>query len=274
MLSCFGYTRDYLHQLSHRFQLEKTFSLLRQQVHESSTRPFRVRGSVVKRCLSCLMADFACFCAWKREQPIGLEFIVLVHRNEVFKPTNSGRLIGDLFPRNTAVFLWSRTEPDPALLELLNESSRRTLVLFPDNRSTARLSPSKTYVETDSHLSEERIAETTRVVLLDGTWKQASKMANQSAWLQAYPRVALQESAINAVMHAEGEIEEQSFIRKAQHKYQLSTAQAAACLLHEYGEVEPARYLADYFSVFNQHCVATRRNIAPHISSSHLRLKP
>lgn len=245
---------------------------LREFCLRTSTRPFKARGSSVVRCKRCMMAQSACICPWQTQQTIPLEFILIMHRKEVYKTTNSGRLIADLFPEQTHAFLWDRTKPDPALLELLSDDRYHTRVLFPEDGvdeaeeqredggeegREERIKEEKTS-EIESANTSNKPDKPQRIVLLDGTWKQASRMVRLSQWLKTLPRISI---------HPEQQ--SHTYIRQAIREGQLSTAQAAACLLKEQGLETASDTLHHYFAVFNQHCIATRRNITPEITESH-----
>lgn len=125
-------------------------------------------------------------------------------------------------------------------------------------------SPKKTELEQTAQAEIQHVItnEALHIILLDGTWKQAARMANLSPWLQNIPRLTL--SNIDNKENTDS-----SYIRKSLSPHQLSTAQSAARVLQQYGETENALALDHYFSVFNQHCLATRANKAPTISDSH-----
>lgn len=107
------------------------FHRLRTRRLAEATREFMARGKSVVRCELCQLAKTACICPWRPTRASGCEFVLLMHRDEVLKPTNSGRLIADVFPAHTHAFCWSRTEPDVELLRLLNDPARLCLLVFP-----------------------------------------------------------------------------------------------------------------------------------------------
>jgi len=240
--------------------MRHSFYQLREESLTTCTRPFNARGSIVKRCPQCHLALFACLCPWQITRTSGIRFILIVHRKELYKTTNTGRLIADLLPESTSAFLWSRTEPDAQLLTEIAHPSRRVVLLFPESQANmGEKQPDK--IATPATKKEAKHEKPLTVILLDGTWKQASRMANLSGWLKNIERHPIASSSI---------IENQNnYIRKAPQKYQLSTAQAAACILREFNDSQNANLLEHYFSVFNQHCIATRRNVTPTISDSH-----
>ncbi|MGH1441298.1 MAG: tRNA-uridine aminocarboxypropyltransferase [Cellvibrionaceae bacterium] len=258
--------------------MSHAFYRLREESLTHCTRPFKARGSIVKRCEKCHLALFACLCPWQLTRDSDIHFTLIVHRKELYKTTNTGRLIADLLPRSTSAYLWSRTEPDPKLLKEITNPFRRTVLLFPeDQTSIAEIqvtnSTQKDHLESAA-TNKNSTKDTTKekrpltVILLDGTWKQASRMANLSMWLQNIERLSIDQAQLNTPVDTEQQ-QEYRYIRKAPLKHQLSTAQAAACILRQYKDNDNAALLEHYFSVFNQHCIATRRNIKPNISDAH-----
>lgn len=231
-----------------------TYQRLRDKCLTESTRPFLARGASIIRCHRCLLGRTACICPWRAEMHMGIDIILLMHRDEVFKPTNTGRLIADVFPANTHVFPWSRTQPPAALLALLADPARYPVVVFPPGDDFEGL----------IHNAKPELAPQQKLtlVLLDGTWKQARKMFKTSRWLHDFPVMVLNEVP-----------EGQYAVRHAATEGQLATAEAAAALLVHCEEPLAAQLLADYFHVFNQHYVATRMNTPLVRSCHHLRLE-
>lgn len=220
-----------------------------------STREFLARGKSVVRCERCQLADYACICPWCPVLESHCEFVLLMHRNEVFKPTNTGRLIADVLPEKTHVFCWSRTEPDENLLALLADPQRRCLIVFPADAAEAGSKPR----ELVTQLPDDN--KTTTFILLDGTWKQSGRMFHLSRWLDDIPCVALSDALVRGYA-----------VRKSHQDHYLSTAEAASLCLEMAGEVQNAALMQDYFQLFNQHYLATRGCYAPQINELHERL--
>lgn len=220
-----------------------------------STREFLARGKSVVRCEHCQLAVFACICPWRPELEARCEFVLLMHRNEVFKPTNTGRLIADLLPQQTHVFCWSRTEPRQELLDLLSDSRRRCVIVFPSdaNESGSKQRGLVTELRDDGKI--------TTFVLLDGTWKQSGRMFHLSRWLEEIPYVVLPEALVRGYA-----------VRKSHQEHYLSTAEAAGLCLEMAGEVRAASALQDYFELFNLHYLATRGAVVPVIGELHERM--
>lgn len=228
---------------------------LRAQRLAESTREFLARGKSVARCESCQLASFACLCKWRPRFHSRCEFILLMHRDEVFKPTNSGRLIADVFPLQTHVFCWSRTEPAPELLALLADSTRRCVIVFPADANEGAAKPR----ELINVLPDD--GKITTFILLDGTWKQSGRMFHLSRWLEAIPCVVLPEALVRGYA-----------VRKSHQEHYLSTAEAAGLCLQMAGETVAADLLLDYFQLFNLHYLSTRSAVPPVAGALHYRL--
>jgi len=207
-------------------------------------RPFIARGANAIRCPSCLMAEFACFCQHRKISDAPFQFILLFHRDEIHKPTNSGRLIADLYPNDTQAFLWHRTQPPTALLTQLKAIQGHCSILFP-NTPTAQSQnrpPQTLPLPTPEEGSKHTF------IVLDGTWKQASKMFHQSEWLKAIPHLEINSEAQRSFL-----------VRHSSHRMQFATAEVIALLMDSLGYQQEAAKLLTYNNVFNTHCLNSRK---------------
>lgn len=231
-----------------------SFAELRSRCLATSTRPYRARGATVDRCEVCQLARSWCICPWRVQVRVQTEFILVLHRDEVFKPTNSGRLLYDLFPGQCHAYEWSRCDPPEALLARLDNPDRHTGILFParEERKVHRIG-------TDRQPADKPLT----VVLLDGTWRQASRMLRLSPWLASLPLLSI-----------EGAEESGYQVRSAPVSGQLATAEAAARVLAVTGEQEAANVLTDWFRIFSDHSLASRQH-RPAVTESdaHRRLR-
>ena len=227
------------------------YEQLRQRCYVESTRNFNARGKSVVRCEHCQLASFACLCTWRPSAASRCDFVLLMHRDEVFKPTNTGRLISDIFPNNTYAFAWSRTEPDAELLQLLNDPARQCFVIYPSAENESREIYSTIPVS-------DRLP---TFILLDGTWKQSSRMFHLTRWLDNVPVLRLPETLLRSYA-----------VRKSHQDHYLSTFEAAALCLQVADEPHQSEIMLDYFALFNLHYLATRGCCAPVIGELHQRL--
>ncbi|MCU4677459.1 DTW domain-containing protein [Catenovulum sp. 2E275] len=229
------------------------FNHLRKNRLAKATRPFLARGILQKRCSQCLLADFACICEWKKTVNTKLDVILLMHTDEILKPTNTGRLISDILPDNCFAFEWARTEPDPKLLALLNDPKRFVIIVYPAQQTRASYSTPPNELVNGKKLT---------LVVIDGTWRQSKKIFNLSQWLQSFPTLDLNIAA-----------QANYGLRKAPHPDQLSTAEAGAIALAQCNEQTAAQLLDNYFAIFNQHYSASRANKIPEQTAAHQFIK-
>ncbi len=219
---------------------------LRDSRLQQSSRPFLARGHRIVRCRRCMLSH--CCCAFKQPQVCSIDFALLFHRNEVLKPTNSGRLIADCFPTNTWASIWHRTTPPQSLLALLSNPNYQPILLFP-----GELNPIFTHesnYEPNFSIHNKKLI----LIILDATWKQARKIYLQSPWLHQIPRLLLTDLSDSHYQ-----------LRQAPDKQQLSTAEAVACALQQLKMAEAAHVLTQYFNVFNRHYLAMRSNTEPQL---------
>lgn len=198
---------------------------------------FSARGSFVCRCDDCRLPQIACICKYRPALEADVEFCLIMHDTEFRKPTNTGRLIADCLA-TTRIFKWHRTEPDPALLAFLANPSYQHWLVFPADDETQQ-SRIKSFMPSNH--------KKTSLIILDGTWQQASKMFRRSPYLNHLPLISINPEGIS-----------QYRLRRASQEHHLCTAEIAAELMKVAGEADKAAILEDYFLVFSQHYQAAR----------------
>lgn len=208
---------------------------LRQFRIDHSTRPFLARGCRVARCQGCLLPHKNCLCNTIRPQPAASRFCLIMFATEPLKPSNTGRLIADILP-NTQAFLWSRTEVNPDLLQATADPDRQPYVVFP-----------ACYADADRPVFSELPAggKPPLFIMLDGTWAQARKMFHKSPYLNQFPVFSLNVAAASDYQ-----------LREASRAEQHCTAEVAAALLQQAGDIQAAEGLYQHFSYFRQQYLA------------------
>ena len=93
-------------------------------------REFKARGSFVTRCDNCQLPVLNCLCPYQVKAESHAQVWLLTHPLEHYKPTNTGRLIGDVIT-TTQVFTWYRTAPDAQLAALLKDPLYAPFVILP-----------------------------------------------------------------------------------------------------------------------------------------------
>lgn len=233
--------------------MHKVEQLRRQRLKET-TRPFLARGSSLKRCDTCQLGADYCICQQLHSTQSHCDLLLLIHRNELLKPSNSGRLIADTLPDNTHAFVWSRTEPNPELLQLLQDPQRQFLLVFPPQENDPREQINS--IETKEKIASEWQGKKITLLLLDGTWKQARKMYGKSDYLNQIPCLTLCEQDIKDSAGQYG-------LRQAHAPSLSSTCEAAAIALNAIGEKTAGQQTLRNFTAFNQAYIACRGNLRP-----------
>ncbi|WP_432697035.1 tRNA-uridine aminocarboxypropyltransferase [Marinobacterium sp. YM272] len=207
------------------------------KINEPARRPYLARGAGVKRCETCRLAVESCICAHQSKVTANCEFWLLMHHNEFYKPTNTGKLIADSISA-TRVFEWSRTEPPQALLDALNDPAYFPCLVFPEGDD---------YQER----MVERAPADGRIpafIILDGTWRQARRMFRHSRYLQHLPVIEPKSDRVSSYT-----------LRRSKVAHHLCTAEVAIALLELQQDEVAASHLEGYFERFNREYFATRR---------------
>lgn len=205
-------------------------------------REFKARGSFVTRCEGCNLPALNCLCPYQVKAESVAQVWLLTHPIEHYKPTNTGRLIGDVLSE-TRIFTWYRTAPDAQLAALLKDPRYVPFVIFPDDQPDY----ADRVVGIEAVHAAKAQARIPVFIILDGTWRQARRMFRKSAYLDALP-----------VLPLSTERETRYRLRKPASKSHLCTAEVAIELLRQGGDTVAADVLDDYFEVFNDSYAASR----------------
>ncbi|MGG4610601.1 tRNA-uridine aminocarboxypropyltransferase [Providencia sp. Me31A] len=204
---------------------------LRQQRLALSTKPFKARGCRVKRCQFCLLPIPQCLCQDTVSSHAKSQFCLIMFDGEVFKPSNTGKLIADVLP-DTLAFQWSRTEPDAKLLAALQDTTRQPYLVFPES-----------YAQNDRIVvNEPTISHKPALfILLDGTWPEARKMFRKSPYLNDIPIISINTKARTDYL-----------LRTPSREEQHCTAEVAATVLELAGDINASLQLFSHFNLFRQ----------------------
>lgn len=150
-----------------------------------------------------------------------VQLFLLTHEREVYKASNSGRVVLATLPQDCTRIIWQRRQADPRLLAAL------------ENKTLALLHP-------DGEPIESWASDQQQYVCIDATWQHAAKIYRQSAYLQQLPRVSLPPGQVSNFKR-----------RRNQRAGGLCTAEAIACLLRTKGLTDKADRLDAAFARFN-----------------------
>ncbi|MBD2815425.1 DTW domain-containing protein [Xenorhabdus sp. Flor] len=212
---------------------------LRQHRLARSTRPFQARGCRVQRCTYCLLPQKRCLCEKISPVKAASRFCLIMFDTEPMKPSNTGKLIADVLP-DTDAFLWSRTEPDQRMLEILRDPTRQPYLIFPESYAT----PPRTVYQ---QLPDNQKAPL--FIILDGTWPEARKMFRKSPYLDDIPLLSINNIAKMDYL-----------LRMPARKEQHCTAEVAAAALELANDFEASQQLLTHFNQFREQYLAGKSN--------------
>jgi len=210
-------------------------------------KPYSAKGSNVARCPACLMAEGYCLCAEKTpvtQASNEVHFCLLMHKEESYKPSNTGRLIEHILPEYSHRYYWSRTEPDPDFIALITSSKYQPYIIFPGDRGG--------YEDRVVDCADQSSANIPLFIILDGSWRQAGRMFRLSEYLQNIPVLPL-----TTQRHSEYRL------RKAPDEFHLCTVEVAIELLHQHKQSSAGDVLDRYFKRFNELYAQSRRQQKP-----------
>ncbi|WP_417696302.1 tRNA-uridine aminocarboxypropyltransferase [Psychromonas sp.] len=200
-----------------------------------STRPFLARGGSINRCKHCMLLPYLCLCSIKKPVLSNSGFLLLMYDDEILKPSNTGRLIADLII-DTHAYIWSRTEPNSAMLKVLQDTRWYPIVVFPSEYAQVEREVIKQH--TLPNLIQDKRP---LFILLDGTWAQAKKMFRKSPYLNNFPVLSFAPEKLSEYL-----------VRKATKDNQLATAEVAGLVLESLGETNNAKIMHLLFNAFKE----------------------
>jgi hypothetical protein len=174
------------------------------------------------------MHEHLCFCADFPVLATRTRVVFLQHPQEAKKPTNSVRLACRILS-NSAIAPWSRIDPPTFPSD--------AILLYPSSEATP--------------LSAEDFAETATLVIPDGTWSQASRIANVLNSKPFRRRILPAGIATNWT------------VRQSDDPDRISSAQAAALALGLAGESEAATVLSDAVAEAGRQILSMRGMVRP-----------
>ncbi|MEO6950970.1 MAG: tRNA-uridine aminocarboxypropyltransferase [Polyangia bacterium] len=132
------------------------------------------RDNVEARCPRCRLFQRVCVCSIVPRLETHTRLVLLVHRDEERKPTNTGRLATLALPNS----------------ELVRHGDRgaTTHVAWPEGSQPLLLFP-----EEGAHPISRYAGGPTTLIVPDGTWRQAAKMKKRIPALRDIPTVCLPE---------------------------------------------------------------------------------
>ncbi len=133
------------------------------------------RGTIKQRCARCHLHECLCICPHIPRLSTRTRLVVVIHRSEVRKPTNSGGL-ATLCLENSELWEHGRDAPSQAPLTLA--PGTRPVLLYPSRAAT----PLSEFVDSSVPIT---------LCVPDGTWRQASRVRRRVPALADLPLASL-----------------------------------------------------------------------------------
>ncbi|MEJ6475469.1 tRNA-uridine aminocarboxypropyltransferase [Pseudoalteromonas piscicida] len=157
-------------------------------------------------CSACQFPLNTCVCSYIGPMiENAIDIIVMQHPSEVKVAKNTAKLLS-LQLSNVTIYIGENESDFNALRTRC--ADQRVALLYPNDQAHTLISNSNGTVKLDA------------IIVLDGTWKKATKLYQLNQWLHALPSFKFD------TFHAS-----EYTIRKSKHKYSLSTLEAAAQFL-------------------------------------------
>ncbi|MGR5131749.1 tRNA-uridine aminocarboxypropyltransferase [Vibrio alfacsensis] len=224
------------------------FHRLYQHRQSISTKPFNARGCKVVRCTFCQVSEQFCLCDLQPNIETNIACMLIVSENEVFKPSNTGRLIADTI-QETYVYQWNRTEPSDEMLALFNNDDYQPVIVFPAD-----------YVDETERLLQglnpERLVQANGnnkkwlLIFIDGSWREARKIFRRSPFLKSLPVLSIEPESLSEYI-----------MRRSDNEQHLSTAEVATLVFEQAGEHHAAECLQLWFEAFRETYMLTKTRI-------------
>jgi DTW domain-containing protein YfiP len=137
-------------------------------------------------CWNCWRSETLCYCADVRAISTRLNWVILQHPRERKRTIGTAR-IAHLGLQGSRIVCGRGFDDDPLVRSLLDDSSRRCVVLYP-GRDSLDLTPLSFSERLD------RLQDVT-VFLIDGTWGTARTLLRNSPRVAALPRISFSDQS-------------------------------------------------------------------------------
>ena len=191
----------------------------------------------LERCPRCALHLRLCLCALFQPLSLATRVVVLRHRKEVHKPTNTGRLV-PLMLVHSEIRMFGERDVELDTADLI-DPARRTVLLYP--------SP-------DAQLLVRDESDTRPVTLIvpDSNWRKAHKLTTREARLAGVPRVHLPSGPPSMYR-----------LRHHPHPNFLATFEAVARALGILEEPEVQTHLEQVFRLMVERTLWSRGQLSP-----------
>ena len=187
-------------------------------------------------CLNCGLPITVCICDWiESAQGLSLDFHlhIIMHEKELGRNTNTGRLPGLIFEKNTTYYIWKRKEAPAKLISAMENESNLFVLLYPSDDESKVMTPAE--VNEIRSLCDVKL----NVLVIDGTWQESVKIVNRTPYLKNVKRLAISQGE-KSLFH----------LRRNQKDGNLCTSEAIAAAMMQLGFENESKVLNDLTELF------------------------
>ena len=185
--------------------------------------------SAYDSCNKCGLPKISCICGKAHKIKTSAQIWILSTERELYRPSNTARLLKLINPHSTEIFLWERTKKPEKLIENINNEKYEPYLLFPEEDEQTRFGKLE-------NINTEKIP---AFILIDGTWKEARKILRKSEYLNKLPRISL-----------EPNFNSQYDLRRGATEGNLCTIEAALEVLKLNREIEVSQAIDEFYNLF------------------------
>ena len=185
--------------------------------------------SLYESCNECGLPTINCICNNFSKVSTKAQLWILSSERELYRPSNTARLLKLINPDSTEVFLWERTKSPEQLIAKINSNKYRTYVLFPTENEELE----------NRKVIFERTDEIPSFLILDGTWKEARKIFRKCEFLKCLPIVSIEPNFASKYD-----------LRRGAADGNLCTIEAAIEILKMNGEISTSQVIENYYNLF------------------------
>lgn len=182
-----------------------------------------VATSLPPACPGCQLR-FQCVCDLVPSIEAELHIALLMHPNEPSRETNTGRWLEKSLV-SCSRHIWQRTQACPELTKLIQSEHYQAYLLYPTDDSQPIVA-----------MADNTEQKQPLLIILDGTWQEASKMLRKSDWLQSLPKLRIQPTTHSRYQ-----------LRRNQQPGNLCTIEVGAQVLSELGYQRQSEQLEHFF---------------------------
>ena len=185
--------------------------------------------SAYDSCNNCGLPKISCICSKASIIKTSAQIWILSTERELYRPSNTARLLKLINPHSTEIFLWERTKKPEKLIENINDEKYQPYLLFPAEDEEIQ------YRKLENKDTEKIPA----FILIDGTWKEAKKILRKSEYLNKLPRISLEPT-----------FSSQYDLRRGAAEGNLCTIEAAIEVLKTNKEIEFSQVIDEFYNLF------------------------